>query len=94
MTDKGVEDIKKDPEVDIVKLKADYETAIADLAKATEKIGSLETEKAQLNAYIAKYVSSNTPATNGGVVEKKTFMDLYAETLAEMKIKEMESKKD
>lgn len=90
----GAEDIKKDPEVDIVKLKADYETAIADLAKANEKIGSLESEKAQLNAYIAKYVSSNTPSNNGGVVDKKSFMDMYAETLAEMKIKEMESKKD
>lgn len=89
MTDKGAEDNKKDPEVDIVKLKADYETAIADLAKANEKIGSLETEKAQLNAYIAKYVSSNTPSTNGGVVEKKSFNDMYIECL-----KEMENKKE
>lgn len=85
----GAEDIKKDPEVDIVKLKADYETAIADLAKANEKIGSLESEKAQLNAYIAKYVSSNTPANNGGVVEKKSFNDMYIECL-----KEMENKKE
>lgn len=85
----GAEDIKKDPEVDIVKLKADYETAIADLAKATEKIGSLESEKAQLNAYIAKYVSSNTPANNGVVVEKKSFNDMYIECL-----KEMENKKE
>lgn len=89
MTDKGVEDIKKDPEVDIVKLKADYETAIADLAKANEKIGSLESEKAQLNAYIAKYVSSNMPSNNGGVVEKKSFNDMYIECL-----KEMENKKE
>lgn len=84
----GAEDIKKDPDVDIVKLKADYETAVADLAKANEKIGSLESEKAQLNAYIAKYVSSNTPANNGGVVEKKSFNDMYIECL-----KEMENKK-
>lgn len=92
MTEKDAEIKTNDPEVDIVKLKADYETAIADLAKANEKIGSLESEKAQLNAYIAKYVSSNTPSNNGGVVEKKSFNDLYAETLAEMKIKELESK--
>lgn len=84
----GAEDIKKDPDVDIVKLKADYETAIADLAKANEKIGSLETEKAQLSAYIAKYVSSNTPA-NGTVVEPKSFNDMYIECL-----KEMENKKE
>ena len=92
--DKDAEIKTPDDGVDIVKLKADYETAIADLTKANEKIGSLESEKAQLNAYIAKYVSSNTPANNGGVVEKKSFMDLYVETLAEMKVKEMESKKD
>lgn len=85
----GAEDIKKDPEVDIIKLKADYETAIADLAKANEKIGSLESEKAHLNAYIAKYVSSNTPSNNGGVVEKKSFNDMYIECL-----KEMENKKE
>lgn len=85
----GVEDIKKDPEVDIVKLKADYETAIADLAKANEKIGTLESEKAQLNAYIVKYVSSNTPSNTGGVVEKKSFNDMYIECL-----KEMENKKE
>lgn len=90
-TDAGIK--TPDDGVDIVKLKADYENAISELNKAKETIGTLESEKAQLNAYIAKYVSSNTPATNGGVVEKKTFMDLYAETLAEMKVKEMENKK-
>lgn len=89
MTDKGAEDIKKDPEVDIVKLKADYENAISELNKANEKIGTLESEKAQLNAYIAKYVSSNTPSNNGGVVEKKSFNDMYIECL-----KEMENKKE
>lgn len=85
----GAEDIKKDPEVDIVKLKADYENAISELNKANEKIGTLESEKAQLNAYIAKYVSSNTPSNNGGVVEKKSFNDMYIECL-----KEMENKKE
>ena len=85
----GAEDIKKDPDVDIVKLKADYENAISELNKANEKIGTLETEKAQLNAYIAKYVSSNTPSNNGGVVEKKSFNDMYIECL-----KEMENKKE
>lgn len=87
--DKDAEIKTPDDGVDIVKLKADYETAIADLAKANEKIGSLETEKAQLNAYIAKYVSSNTPSNNGGVVEKKSFNDMYIECL-----KEMENKKE
>lgn len=87
--DKDAEIKTPDDGVDIVKLKADYETAIADLAKANEKIGSLESEKAQLNAYIAKYVSSNTPSNNGGVVEKKSFNDMYIECL-----KEMENKKE
>lgn len=85
----GAEDIKKEPEVDIVKLKADYENATNELTKANEKIASLESEKAQLNAYIAKYVSSNTPSNNGGVVEKKSFNDMYIECL-----KEMENKKE
>lgn len=93
MSEKDAEIKTPDDGVDIVKLKADYENAISELNKATEKIGTLEAEKAQLNAYIAKYVSSNTPSINGGVVEKKSFNDIYAETLAEMKIKEMENKK-
>lgn len=83
----GAEDIKKDPEVDIVKLKADYETAISELSKAKETIGTLEAEKAQLNAYIAKYVSSNTPSNNSGVVENKSFNDMYIECLKEMENK-------
>lgn len=89
MTDKGAEDIKKEPEVDIVKLKADYENAISELNKAKETIGTLESEKAQLNAYIAKYVSSNTPTNNSIVAEPKSFNDKYIECL-----KEMENKKE
>ena len=88
MTDKDAE-IKTPDDVDIVKLKADYENAINELNKAKETIGTLESEKAQLNAYIAKYVSSNTPSNNGGVVEKKSFNDMYIECL-----KEMENKKE
>lgn len=79
----------KETEVDIVKLKADYETATADLAKANEKITSLEAEKAQLNEYIAKYVSSNTPSEKGVDNEPKTFLDRYTDC-----IREMEAKKD
>lgn len=89
MTEKDAEIKTNDPEVDIVKLKADYENAISELNKAKETIGTLESEKAQLNAYIAKYVSSNTPSNNGGVVEKKSFNDMYIECL-----KEMENKKE
>lgn len=89
MSDKDAEIKTPDDGVDIVKLKADYENAISELNKANEKIGTLESEKAQLNAYIAKYVSSNTPSNNGGVVEKKSFNDMYIECL-----KEMENKKE
>ena len=89
MSDKDAEIKTSDDGVDIVKLKADYENAISELNKANEKIGTLESEKAQLNAYIAKYVSSNTPSNNGGVVEKKSFNDMYIECL-----KEMENKKE
>lgn len=89
MTEKDAVIKTNDPDVDIVKLKADYENAISELNKAKETIGTLESEKAQLNAYIAKYVSSNTPSNNGGVVEKKSFNDMYIECL-----KEMENKKD
>lgn len=89
MTEKDAEIKTSDDGVDIVKLKADYENAINELNKAKETIGTLESEKAQLNAYIAKYVSSNTPSNNGGVVEKKSFNDMYIECL-----KEMENKKE
>lgn len=89
MSDKDAEIKMPDDGVDIVKLKADYENAINELNKAKETIGTLESEKAQLNAYIAKYVSSNTPSNNGGVVEKKSFNDMYIECL-----KEMENKKE
>lgn len=89
MSEKDAEIKTSDDGVDIVKLKADYENAISELNKAKETIGTLESEKAQLNAYIAKYVSSNTPSNNGGVVEKKSFNDMYIECL-----KEMENKKE
>ena len=89
MVEKDAEIKTGETEVDIVKLKADYENATNELTKANEKIANLESEKAQLNAYIAKYVSSNTPSNNGGVVEKKSFNDMYIECL-----KEMENKKE
>ena len=82
-------DAENKEEIDIVKLKADYETATADLAKANETIATLESEKAQLNAYIAKYVSSNTPSEKGVDNEPKSFLDRYTDC-----IREMQTKKD
>lgn len=79
---------EEEVETDVIKLKADYETAISDNAKLKEEIESLKAEQAKLNRYIANYVSSPKPADSSKDVDPKSFNELYNETILAMAKKE------
>lgn len=74
-------------ETDVIKLKADYETAISDNAKLKEEIENLKAEQAKLNRYIANYVSSPKPADSSKDMEPKSFNEFYNETISKMMAK-------
>ena len=73
-------------EPDIIKMKADYETAITELDNANKQITDLKAEIGTLNAYIAKYVSSPEKAKNPDPIpEPKDFTDMYMDAIANLK---------
>lgn len=82
-----------EPEIDVIKLKADYDTAVADLSKANATIEDKDKEIAKLQAYIARYVSSNTSsAPSPDAPKPASFEDSYRSCIEAMAkpLKDME----
>lgn len=70
-------------EIDIVALTAERDTLKADLDKATAEIETLKADKAQLNEYIARYVSNPNRADKPDNTPKD-FNTCYATALNDL----------
>lgn len=64
-----------------IEYKATIDTANATIADLTKKCADADATISKLQAYICKYVTSDTPAKGEDVTITKSFNELYNETI-------------